>query len=73
MPPEAFPPELELSEGDLVSFTDDQGEEILGLIKAMGEEAIQVDFNHPLAGHTIFFDVEVLDVIPAESFSGNSE
>ncbi len=63
MPLEAFPPELELSEGALVSFTDDKGEEILGLVNAMGDEAIQVDFNHPLAGHVIIFDVEILDVI----------
>ena len=35
-------------------------------MNAMGEAAIQVDFNHPLAGHTNVFDVEVLDVVPAD-------
>ena len=27
---------------------------------------VEVDFNHPLAGHAITFDVEIIDVVPAE-------
>jgi len=28
---------------------------------------VTVDFNHPLAGHDLEFEVEILSVVPAET------
>jgi FKBP-type peptidyl-prolyl cis-trans isomerase SlpA len=48
------------------SFADAAGGEVPGLIVAFDEEEVTVDFNHPLAGRAIHFDVLVHRVEPAE-------
>ena len=32
----------------------------------VGERDVVIDFNHPLAGHTVVYEVEILDVVPAD-------
>ncbi|MFB6194801.1 MAG: peptidylprolyl isomerase [Haloplanus sp.] len=34
----------------------------VGTVVDVGEDAVRVDFEHPLAGETLTFDVEILDV-----------
>lgn len=36
-----------------------------GDVVGISEEAVQVDFNHELAGKTLVFDVEIEDVLPS--------
>ncbi|MDZ7684292.1 MAG: peptidylprolyl isomerase [Gammaproteobacteria bacterium] len=57
-----FAPDMELSEGLVVSFADARQTELPGVVKAIGEELVDVDFNHPLAGYDIVFEVEILEV-----------
>lgn len=56
---------MTIEEGMVVSFADPAGGELPGVIKTIGERQVEVDFNHPLAGRTLIFEVEVLDVRPA--------
>ena len=51
-----------LTEGLVVSFADAAGGELPGVVKSLQGEEVIVDFNHPLAGHTIIFKVEITDV-----------
>ncbi|MDR5860859.1 FKBP-type peptidyl-prolyl cis-trans isomerase [Halomonas eurihalina] len=51
--------------GMVMSFADVGGGELPGVIKQVGDTQVEVDFNHPLAGRTLTFEVEVLDVQPA--------
>ncbi len=51
--------------GMVMSFADAAGGELPGVIKRIEGEQVEVDFNHPLAGRTLTFEVEVLDVKPA--------
>ncbi len=53
---------VELSEGLIVSFADAAGTELPGVVKKIGENEVEVDFNHPLAGREITFTVEIIDV-----------
>ena len=46
----------------IVEFATPGGEEIPGAILEVREDSVQVDFNHPLAGHEISFEVEILEV-----------
>ena len=46
-----------LEPGMVLSFADAAGGELPGVISKVEEEWVYVDFNHPLAGHTILFDV----------------
>ena len=36
--------------------------ELPGVIRQVFDEAVEVDFNHPLAGKGLMFDVEILSV-----------
>lgn len=65
MPRADFGPELPLEPGVIIGFTTPSGEEVPGLIREVGEETVQVDFNHPLAGHEVHFEVEILEVHPS--------
>lgn len=55
----------ELQTGMILGFTDKAGGELPGVIAEIDEHQVKVDFNHPLAGRTLTFEVEILDVAPA--------
>ena len=55
----------ELEVGTVMSFSDPAGGELPGVISAIDGDMIDVDFNHPLAGRTLTFEVDVIDVKPA--------
>ncbi|GAB7264455.1 FKBP-type peptidyl-prolyl cis-trans isomerase [Dickeya ananatis] len=50
--------------GTIMLFSGMAGNDMPGIIREVAEESVTVDFNHPLAGHTITFDVEVLEIHP---------
>ncbi len=49
-------------EGALLVVSDKQFGEMLIRIDSLDGEQIVLDFNHPLAGKTLKFDVKVLDI-----------
>jgi FKBP-type peptidyl-prolyl cis-trans isomerase SlpA len=49
--------------GTIITFTQPDGTELPGIIREVVAESVTVDFNHPLAGQTVTFDVEVLTVL----------
>jgi len=54
-----------LEKGMIIGFTDKSGGELPGVIVEINEHQVEVDFNHPLAGRTLTFKVEIVDVNPA--------
>ncbi len=66
LPREQFEDDVELEIGLVFSFADAGGGELPGMIIAFDDEEVTVDFNHPLAGRTILFDVQVHRVEAAE-------
>ena len=48
--------------GAVVSFRDAANSELFGVVASLDGEDVVVDFNHPLAGRTVIFDVSVLRV-----------
>ncbi|TGD71567.1 peptidylprolyl isomerase [Mangrovimicrobium sediminis] len=63
---EHFDPDAELSLGLVFSFADASGGEVPGVVVGFDDDEVTVDFNHPLAGRTILFDVLVHRVEPLE-------
>lgn len=53
--------DMELEPGLVVSFQEPGGE-IPGVIVEFDDKNVSVDFNHPLAGKTLTFEVKVLQV-----------
>ncbi len=66
LPRDQFEDDVELEIGLVFSFADVGGGELPGMILFFDEQEVTVDFNHPLAGRTILFDVLVHRVEPAE-------
>jgi len=57
-----FDGETPAEEGMIITFAQPNGGEIPGIIREVIGDSVTVDFNHPLAGLTVVFDVEILDV-----------
>ena len=57
-----FAKDMELEVGMVVSFADANQAELPGVIKTVEDNLVVVDFNHPLAGQALKFQVEILEV-----------
>ncbi len=51
-----------LQVGNAVPMADNQGNRMMGVVKEVGEESVTMDFNHPMAGKTLNFEVSVVSV-----------
>lgn len=56
-----IPPES-LKIGAIVEGRDSTGRPMYPRIKEIGDEEVLLDYNHPLAGKVLYFDVKVLDI-----------
>ena len=61
-----FSPQLQLEPGVIIGFDTPSGEELSGTIISLTDETVIVDFNHPLAGRVVVFEVEIVSVVPAQ-------
>ena len=57
-----FPPDIELEPGQIIGFSGQAGEDVAGAVIEIEPHRVRVDFNHPLAGREIEFEVEILSV-----------
>jgi FKBP-type peptidyl-prolyl cis-trans isomerase SlyD len=63
VPRDAFPEGMDLEEGMSVRMRDaNSGQLFDAYIDEIGAEAVTLDFNHPLAGETLHFDVKIADL-----------
>jgi FKBP-type peptidyl-prolyl cis-trans isomerases 2 len=51
-----------IKEGETLPMMDNQGNRLMGSVLEITPEVVVMDFNHPLAGETLHFDGEVIDV-----------
>ncbi|MCV6624926.1 MAG: FKBP-type peptidyl-prolyl cis-trans isomerase [Cellvibrionaceae bacterium] len=66
IPRTSFAEDMELEPGLMLSFADAQAAELPGVIAEVGDEVVKVDFNHPLAGRDLIFEVKILAVAVCE-------
>ncbi|OGD53412.1 hypothetical protein A3K80_05515 [Candidatus Bathyarchaeota archaeon RBG_13_38_9] len=64
LPKSSFMDDHELSKGKVVEVFGKAGEVYLASILEVKEDTVLVDTNHPLAGISLLFDVEIIDVFP---------
>ncbi|RXJ73799.1 peptidylprolyl isomerase [Veronia nyctiphanis] len=57
-----FGGDIPAEEGTIVAFAGPGGQDIPGVITGITGESVTVDFNHPLAGQRVIFDVEIISV-----------
>ena len=51
--------------GTMMEFEDKGGGTLAGVVKQVSDDTVEVDFNHPLAGRNVVFEVEIARVTPA--------
>ena len=51
--------------GDVVRFPGPEGATIAGVVRSIDDDSLLFDFNHPLAGRPLTFDVKLIGVLPA--------
>lgn len=57
-----FVGDAEVEVGTIMAFSGPDGMEIPGIIADIAGDSVTVDFNHPLAGQDVTFEVEILSV-----------
>ncbi len=58
-----FGPDAPAKVGAIIAFTQPDGTELPGVIREVAGDSVTVDFNHPLAGQKLTFEVDILEVI----------
>lgn len=60
MPRDSFPPDMALVVGERLFVRDSESDqEYPAYIAEVGDESVKLDFNHPLAGETLHFEVKI--------------
>lgn len=62
-----FREEIPLDVGTFLDLRDDEGEVLSAQIIEEDEETVTLDFNHPLAGKTLTFEITVAGLRPASA------
>jgi FKBP-type peptidyl-prolyl cis-trans isomerase SlpA len=63
VPGDSFPASVVPEPGQVVEFSGQDGMRLAGLVRELGDGEALVDFNHPLAGRPIRFDVQIVAVL----------
>ena len=63
LPRSHFPPDMALEPGVMVAFTTAEGHDVPGRVLTLRDDAVEVDFNHPMAGQEVVLEVEILEVV----------
>ena len=62
IPQSAFPSDFKFEVGGVVQGQNPSGQPIFATVQAVGDETVDLDMNHPMAGKTLTFDIELLGV-----------
>lgn len=62
IPREEFPEDIPLEPGIELELKDQEGELLYAKILSVGKKTVKLDFNEPLAGKELLFDIEVVDL-----------
>ncbi len=59
----ALPPNASPELHGLIEFVAPGGDKFTGIVRELDDEAVLVDFNHPLAGKAVRFEVEIIGIL----------
>jgi FKBP-type peptidyl-prolyl cis-trans isomerase SlpA len=63
LPRDVLPPDARPELHELIEFPAPDGSRYAGLVRELDAAAVLIDFNHPLAGKRIRFEVNVIGVL----------
>ena len=72
VPKSDVPPEINPEVGQIVALTSPEGQQVPAQIIEVDDEKVVLDLNHPLAGETLTFDIEVVGIskTPTQDHTG---
>ena len=62
VPKNNFPPDFEFVVGEMVQGQTESGQPLQAIILEVNENEVLLDFNHPLAGEDLNFDLELVSI-----------
>lgn len=62
IPKANIPDDMDLETGMHVQLADQEGRAVPAVVAEVVDEAIRLDLNHPLAGKTLIFDIEIVEI-----------
>ena len=62
VPKSAMPADIKLEPGLFLQMNDPQGNAYPAVVKEVKEDKVVMDFNHPLAGKELTFNVKIVDI-----------
>lgn len=57
-----IPPEIDVQIGQVLALSNSQGQQIPAKVIELDEENVTLDLNHPLAGQSLTFAIEVVGI-----------
>ena len=67
IPRSEIPDGVDLTVGNNLQATGHEGEIVPLRVLAANEETVTLDANHPLAGHNLTFDIELIEIVKEEN------
>lgn len=61
VPLDNVPDGMKLEVGMMLQLRDDQGNPVPAVVAALTDTSVTMDCNHPLAGKTLMFDIQIVD------------
>ena len=65
VPRDQFPQDIPMEVGTQLELHDEAGQPMVARIDQVGDTTVRLDFNHPLAGKELHFDVKIAGLRPA--------
>ena len=65
-----FPEDFEIKVGEMITIPTESGQVFPAIIDAADNDAVVLNFNHPMAGKTLNFEIELVDVTTIKEETG---
>jgi len=72
-PQASFPPDFNFEVGEVVQGQNQAGQPVFAKIDSVGDEDVVLDLNHPMAGKTLNFAIELVSIVEQEEQEESEE
>ena len=62
VPQNAFPPDFTFQIGEVIQGRDMEGRPFIATINSFSDSNVELDLNHPMAGKSLNFEIEVMNI-----------
>ncbi len=62
IPNSNFPEDMKLEVGMMLQMSNQEGQPVPATVAEINEESVKMDVNHPMAGKTLNFEIEIIDI-----------